>query len=622
MNADMRATLNKKNNGTGKPFRLTGMKTVADLVNSTDEEENTPPAPTAPTTSIFIDLLGQARKGGRNFVSPEKKKEHQQKVENYERAHRRPGEVRMPGREIQQPTLPSPHTLQNLGRALQDGSAFKNSTGRPVLHSHRETPTLPKTHGFDASFYACKSTRRLDNSSQVSFCEHQDLLVDWDPIDPDNKRGSWRLSMRDYFRSPPEHEDHKSCPAPNLQNRSKVLAQRIIQKFTDMENGRLTTRDRRDGKEPRRPPPFNLVEREILTMIQHMSWGKNKDIVEKREAARLKMKAREGKRKTDAKVMQQATQKPERVMEAALDIEDSDSDEDPVVAKPKKMVRHSTELKSSASSPQQRIKVEKRKTAATIHTQRERRPRIGEKIRVAGVSSATIKYKTVRTSKPATSHNTSQKVTTSDRLSKEQARKIPNESAPKRPSQCQPPCEVSKKHEASWCTEAKREVKPSKRRTSTPPATPPYDEELLQELVAFGQSNTVDVTAYGPAKTAVSTENTATETVTSDSVTGTSRTTEANKIDADSQSKKRNYDVSLDQDSNGILGSQSTTRKKPKLASSAAESSDSSPSVSLASSMKKRKNECSDTSNDDGSQISTIYNFARPIIRVKRVRFT
>lgn len=326
--------------------------------------------------SVLRDLLGQARADEHNSVTTEKKGATQQKLKTDEHVHGRLGGDRMPGQDLQQPVIPSLQALQHLEKALKDGTAFrKHSTYRHVDNNRPEEPAVLKSASFNDFFYSRTGPRRIDNLSQVSFCKHTDLVINWDPLDPGNKNGSWRLSMKDYFRSPSEVEDHKTCHAPDLQQRSTVLAQRIIQKFTDMENARLSARDRRDGKEPCRAPPINLVEREICTMVSQMSRGKNEDLVEKREAARMKMEAQERRREEQAKTINQTLQETQP-KEVINHIEDLEDDGDPVV-KPKRVVRCSDAKGSTnlaISMPQEVNKKRKLMTAkkeddfvATMH---------------------------------------------------------------------------------------------------------------------------------------------------------------------------------------------------------------------------------------------------------------
>ncbi|CAO2649509.1 Nn.00g068940.m01.CDS01 [Neocucurbitaria sp. VM-36] len=267
------------------------------------EDEAPPPLIEKPKKSLLGSLLAEAKTGGKDFGSSELKNGGQQKKEEDERTHGPPnqllpskGETRQSTERVLSTGLPSLETLHQLGNALNNGTAYKKGSAyRP------ESPYHPKSPHLQDHFYPVKTPQRYQNSSQVSFCKHQDLRIEWDPLDPDNKLGSWKLSMKDYSRSPSEHDDHKSCQPPDRRQRVKTLAERIIQKFVDMENGKLTPQDRRNGIEPRVPPPNNRVEREIHNMISQMSRGKNERLIEKREAARVTMDACDGKKELDAK---------------------------------------------------------------------------------------------------------------------------------------------------------------------------------------------------------------------------------------------------------------------------------------------------------------------------------
>ncbi|KAF1850969.1 uncharacterized protein K460DRAFT_350954 [Cucurbitaria berberidis CBS 394.84] len=350
-------TMNK--NAASETFIHTEQRFTSWQVTSSDKEsEASTPLETA-GKSFFGNLLGEARTGGRDFVSPGEKKKDQQKKDEYERAHWRPGQIRTPTREWQDMRqLPSVQMLEHLGNALNDGTAYqKSSTYRP------ESPLLQD------QFYPDNGLQ-YENSSQVSFCQHQDLCIEWNSLDPDNKNGTWKPRMKSYFKSPLDHEDHKSCPAPDYQTRGKILAERIIQKFLDMENGKLTARDRRDGKEPRRPPPNNRVEREIQCMISQMSRGKHEKIVEQREATRVLMNAQDRKKELDTMVLQQAQQEVHRGQRAkGITVDDSEDDEAPLT-KPKKL-----RVNTKSTSLAKRSTKDEKKSPMTKRTKTPLKPR-------------------------------------------------------------------------------------------------------------------------------------------------------------------------------------------------------------------------------------------------------
>jgi hypothetical protein len=76
---------------------------------------------------------------------------------------------------------------------------------------------------------------------------------------------------------------HEFCQPPsNVREKIAIVARRIVRKFTDLEDAKFTGRHRRDGLEPRRPPPFSRVEREVQNMWNQMHRGKYDGIVERR----------------------------------------------------------------------------------------------------------------------------------------------------------------------------------------------------------------------------------------------------------------------------------------------------------------------------------------------------
>ncbi|KAJ4367062.1 1,2-dihydroxy-3-keto-5-methylthiopentene dioxygenase [Neocucurbitaria cava] len=350
-------------------FYLTGPKNHPGLIELEDKDE-TPLPPKKLTKSSFGDLLAEAKIGGKNIVSPEKKKEDQLKKEEYERTHGSPSPVRLSTQEARWSPealttgLPNLQTLQHIGNALKDGTAFRKGVAyRP------ESPLLPKSPHFQDHFYPVKPPRQYVNS-QVSFCKHQDLRIDWDPLDPENRDGSWKPSVKDYFHSASDHDDHKTCPSPNRQQRVKVLAERIIQKFVDIENGKLTKQDRRHGKYEK--------------------------IIEKKEAARLAMEASDStKTTTDVKAPQQEQNK-KRPSEQANDVDDAE-----LVGKRRKLQK--SDVKSGEEFVQamlQRQKDQKRKLIAppenrfkptTMHQRDERKAAMAEKVKRDRAASQSTK---------------------------------------------------------------------------------------------------------------------------------------------------------------------------------------------------------------------------------------
>ncbi|KAF1839071.1 hypothetical protein BDW02DRAFT_585435 [Decorospora gaudefroyi] len=330
MESESSIDLQKRIDGTGHPLHSAGLKNVGELAEDLKAGDEEAPAPKKPITSSFGNL-----------------REGQETKAEYERAHARPPTQRsqLPG------GLPSILDLERVTRALQDGTAFRGDSYRPD-NSYRPNNVyrLQSTYRPDSPHLSRNTTRPANayqlgnifspkkpshhtNYSSVSFCDHKEFYIDWDANDPDNTKGSWKPSMTTFEdRSP--LEQHQHCKAPDVVAKVKKLADRIVQKFTNMENGRISARDRRHGLEPHRPPPVQRVEREVQSMYSQMYRGKYDKIVEKKEALRVKVNAIE-RRKEEADMLQQRAQGDRQRGEVAkgLGVDDLEKGDEPVKAK-------------------------------------------------------------------------------------------------------------------------------------------------------------------------------------------------------------------------------------------------------------------------------------------------
>ncbi|RMZ73214.1 heterokaryon incompatibility [Pyrenophora seminiperda CCB06] len=177
--------------------------------------------------------------------------------------------------------LPSITDLQRFTRALQDGSAFRGDTYRPNSNYGHRSP--------------------------------------------------W--------------EQHEHCPQPDIRACVTKLSKRIIGKFEDMQNGKLSYYDIKDGKSPRRPPPIQRVEREVQYMYWQISRGKHDKLVEHKESLKAKLGV-EARRKEQAElILSQAQVDRQRGGVAkGLDIDDLEDDA-PVAKKTTKKTRKQSAVK-------------------------------------------------------------------------------------------------------------------------------------------------------------------------------------------------------------------------------------------------------------------------------------
>jgi hypothetical protein len=328
----------KRNRGIGSVFHFSGLNNVAELVDEEIAIEK-PLAPKTPIKPSLSNLLGEARKGGQDIVTPKQNEEDQDRKAEYERANARP--------TTSQPQLLngllSLHELAQVTRALQDGTAFRGDSYRPDYRPNNEyrpeSPQLsqssprPTNTNQLRNIFSAKKTSQHKNFSSVSFCDHQEFTIDWNPDDPMNDRGSWRASMNRFEdRSP--WEQHQYCQKPDVRAKVTRLTKKIIGKFDDMEKGRLTGRDLRHGALPRRSPPKPHVEREVQKMYSQLHRGKTEKLVEKREALRVKLDAAE-RRKEETEMLHKRAQEDRQRGEKAkgLAIDDLEDDDEPVTTK-------------------------------------------------------------------------------------------------------------------------------------------------------------------------------------------------------------------------------------------------------------------------------------------------
>ncbi|CAA9958073.1 hypothetical protein PTMSG1_01646 [Pyrenophora teres f. maculata] len=242
--------------------------------------------------------------------------------------------------------LPSITDLQRFTQALQDGTAFHVDTYRPNYNNHSVSPYRPERPHLSRNIVRPSNVAELgaifapkkvhlerQNRSSVSFCDHQEFYITWQPDDPHNHHGSYKPHMQRFEdRSP--WVQHQNCPPPDILACIKKLAKRIIRKFEDMENGRLSYLDIKDGKSPRRAPTIQRVEREVQNMYSQMFRGKYDAIVEKKEAIRAKIDAGTRRKEQAEQIRLQAQlDRQRRGIAKGLDVDDLE--DDTLVAKQK-----------------------------------------------------------------------------------------------------------------------------------------------------------------------------------------------------------------------------------------------------------------------------------------------
>ncbi|EOA89366.1 hypothetical protein ACJQWK_09188 [Exserohilum turcicum] len=271
----------------GKPFHLNGLKNVGelDLTDPESGDEKCVVGKKGSAKSILADILGEARGDNqKDTVTPEKEKDKQRHTcENSETPH-----------NFSLSTLPSIIDLQRVQQALRDGSAFQRSSHYHHHHHHHppdayhpERPHLsnqifrPKSGKDLGALFSSRKQHHADpraqNYSSVSFCDHVEFYIDWDPQDPENRHGSFRPCFQRFEDRLPWTE-HAKCAEPDVLEKMKKLAVRIVRKFEERERERLTLWDRRDGLEPRRAPPLNRVEREVMLMYSQLRRGRPRGV--------------------------------------------------------------------------------------------------------------------------------------------------------------------------------------------------------------------------------------------------------------------------------------------------------------------------------------------------------
>jgi hypothetical protein len=332
--------LQKRNKSVGTLFHLSDHKNVADLVDDSDLETEKPPVRKTPTKSLFGSLLGEARRGGQDTVTPEKMKENQERKAIYEQAMARPA--------ISQPKLPtglpSLNELARVTQALQDGTAFHGDSYRPDYRPNNDRPAStyrpesprlshstprPTNSNQLGGIFSVKKSSNHKNFSSVSFCDHQEFTIDWHPKDPMNDQGSWQAKMVKFDdRSP--WEQHVHCKEADVRAKVQQLAEKIIGKYEDMENGNLSKRAQSQGERPGRSPPKARVEREVQNMYPRL----HRKIIEKKEALRVKLDAADCRKEEAEKLQKRAQEDVQRGEKAkGLDIDDLEDDDEPIITK-------------------------------------------------------------------------------------------------------------------------------------------------------------------------------------------------------------------------------------------------------------------------------------------------
>lgn len=355
MRPDQLAALRRKNKGSCGAFYISGLQNLADLVSDSTRDDDVPPTPRpVPSKSEFGSLMGQAKKGGEDYVSLEKRKVEEQKKEEYRRSHAQPTTT---------PTnllhgLPSLQTLQHLTNAIQAGTAFQGDFYRPNYASPPQKsrrkqdeyrPSSPyldpgSTRITDARHitFSSKGANPYKNCCQVSICDHEYFCIEWDSSDPDNGNNSWKARLKYYWDYASAQEDHKSCQQPDRLARCTVIAERIIQKFVDMEDGKLSRRDIHNGLQASRPPPLNRVEREVRTMFSHIFRSETEKIFEKKEALRVHLDVAQRRKEFVEKTQQRAQKEREyKVLAKGPDIDDLEDVVTPIIKmkQPKKIAQ-------------------------------------------------------------------------------------------------------------------------------------------------------------------------------------------------------------------------------------------------------------------------------------------
>ncbi|KAF1947086.1 hypothetical protein EJ02DRAFT_489574 [Clathrospora elynae] len=312
MKPEQVTALRKKNNDTGNSFHLTGLKNVGDLVEDSESEDENSVSLKTPSKYLFGSLMDEARKGSQDVATPEKRKA------DYERSIARP--------TTQQPTLPSEipslRDLQRMTNALQDGFAFQGDSYRPDYRPnnvHRpQSPYRPESPPISHHTYHPANPYQLIKFPPPSH-----------PLAPELGLERLSANITNYASNGTLRtlttERHGRCPELSHLARGKILAQRIVQKFTDIENDRLSARDRRDSLEARRPPPVERVERGLD------AGDRRKEVTEK--------------------LQQQAQYNQHRGEQAkGLAIDDLEDDDEPVT-KPKKAKDSDRNVEDTPTKP-------------------------------------------------------------------------------------------------------------------------------------------------------------------------------------------------------------------------------------------------------------------------------
>ncbi|OAL51045.1 hypothetical protein IQ07DRAFT_630993 [Pyrenochaeta sp. DS3sAY3a] len=214
------------------------------------------PLPQAPTS--FAAIMGEAINGN---VGHTKKKAP-------------PAEVKQPVKN-QEPAAKNTKVAKDSGvLAIESQSLEQLAAASEKLKKDMETGQRKRPFARQPAPVPERS-RESNNSYQVSWCAHEELCIHWHPSDPDNSKGTWRPSMKQYFTGSASVEAHKSCNLPDIQAKVATLASRIIDRFIALENERLTYEDRKNGLQPRTPPVQVKVQREINQVRMFLNTGKS-----------------------------------------------------------------------------------------------------------------------------------------------------------------------------------------------------------------------------------------------------------------------------------------------------------------------------------------------------------
>ncbi|KAH9872610.1 hypothetical protein J1614_005003 [Plenodomus biglobosus] len=340
------------------------------IMNSQKESNSLRPeprrlAPPRSSVSVLGNLMADAQRGHKDFISREQMEANRRKKEAYERSH---------GQSKQAPELPSLQALQRLGNALRDGSAFKGDSHRPHYcktfedehgskQTHRQTrsyPDMPPPHtptAYHVNVSAPGKSNRM--SCQVSLCEHEHYAIDWVSSDPDNTKGSWIGQLRYYWDHSSSRDDHKKCQRPNNISRCKTLAERIIAKYMANEQSKLPEKDRQNGAAIR-PPSFERIHREVQILYSHLFRGNAENIIEKKEEAARKEKHRDILRRKQTDGMKQREE-----LVKGSDIDDMKENEKPVMKSSKKRALEEDDKKPHPSAKEAPNKKQKMSAAAS-----------------------------------------------------------------------------------------------------------------------------------------------------------------------------------------------------------------------------------------------------------------